>query len=89
MKKQLTLITLLSIVCFTGFSQKKKKITVETAPIISADAVSPTSAAERMAGYDQRKKLQEASLVKNLKFRNYFCNLFCIFAVQIKELIQC
>jgi photosystem II stability/assembly factor-like uncharacterized protein len=70
MKKQLTLITLLSIVCFTGFSQKKKKITVETAPIISADAVSPTSAAERMAGYEQRKKLQEASLVKNLKFRN-------------------
>jgi hypothetical protein len=71
MKKQLTLITLLSITCFTGFSQKKKKVAVESAPVVAAvDAVSPTSAIERMAGYEQRKKLQEASIVKNLKFRN-------------------
>lgn len=69
MKKQLTLITLLLITTFTGFSQKKKKSKVETAPVI-VETVSATSANERMAGYEQRKKLTEASLVKNLKFKN-------------------
>lgn len=69
MKKQLTLITLLLITCFTGFSQKKKKSKVDIAPVI-VETVSATSANERMAGYEQRKKLTEASLVKNLKFKN-------------------
>ena len=69
MKKQLTLITLLLITCFTGFSQKKKNNKVDIAPII-VETVSATSANERMAGYEQRKKLTEASLVKNLKFKN-------------------
>ena len=67
--KQLTLITLLLITCFTGFSQKKKKSKVETTPVV-VETVSATSANERMAGYEQRKKLTEASLVKNLKFKN-------------------
>ena len=70
MKKHFTLIILLSITCFAGFSQKKKKSIAEIVPVIVADAILPTSATERMAGYEQRKKLQEASLVKNLKFRN-------------------
>lgn len=69
MKKQLTLITLLLITCFTGFSQKKKKSKVDIAPVI-VETVSATPANERMAGYEQRKKLTEASLVKNLKFKN-------------------
>ncbi len=72
MKKKSTLIILLSITCIVAFSQKKKtKVQDVAVPIaITSDAISPTSATERMSGYEQRKKLQEASLVKNLKFRN-------------------
>ncbi len=70
MKKYILLTLSLLVTCFAAFSQKKKKIIPEVAPVIISNAISPTSATDRMAGFDQRKKLQEASLVKNLKFRN-------------------
>ena len=71
MKKLLLLTLSLSIVSI-AFSQKKKNKTIDiiTPIVLNTDAISATSATERMAGFDQRKKLTESSLVKNLKFRN-------------------
>jgi photosystem II stability/assembly factor-like uncharacterized protein len=65
----------LILISFTSFSQKKKKnrdaeIIAKPIETIQTLPNSPTSASERMAGFEQRKKLIEASIVKNLKFRN-------------------
>lgn len=52
-----------------SFAQKKKtKILPATTPI--TQVVTATTAAERMTGYEMRKKAEAASLVNNVKFRN-------------------
>lgn len=73
--KKVILLTFSLSIGFVGFSQKKKKPDAEiiarpTANAIATPAVSATSATERMSGYEQRKKLTESSILKNLKFKN-------------------
>lgn len=54
------LFSLLTLLSFTSiFAQKKVKSTTYT---------SPTSADQRLVGYEQRKSLEDSSLVKNLPF---------------------
>ena len=54
---QLIKILVLFLIPFTLWAQKSEPVTY-------------TPVAKRLAGFDQRKKLQESSLVTNLKFRN-------------------
>lgn len=62
-------IPILFLLATTSFSQKKKSTTQATKQPILLE-VAPTTAVERMAGYEQRKKLDAASLVSNVKFRS-------------------
>jgi photosystem II stability/assembly factor-like uncharacterized protein len=73
--KKIFIPILLFSVSFIGFSQKKKIQDAEiiarpSTDVIGTLGISATSANERLAGYEQRKKLQENSLFKNLKFKN-------------------
>ncbi len=60
MQKKITIAALLSLSLSFSFSQKKSNTTNPAA----------MPAAERLTGYDVRKKLDENSLVKNVEFRN-------------------
>ncbi|HEV7349406.1 WD40/YVTN/BNR-like repeat-containing protein [Telluribacter sp.] len=51
-----------------GVSAQKKKKTTANNP--SVTVTEPTAATDRSAGYEQRKKLDAASLVSNVKFRS-------------------
>lgn len=70
MKKQFISIILIIIIAQVSvFAQKKTKKPEQTMSNTTSLFIA-TPASERLAGYEQRKKLTESSLVNNLKFRN-------------------
>ncbi len=69
--KKILLLGLIFSVAFSANAQRKaKKVEAPSIPIVQTPSLSATSAIERMAGYEKRKQIQEASLLKNLQFRS-------------------
>jgi photosystem II stability/assembly factor-like uncharacterized protein len=62
-------ISICLLVVTASFAQKKKSTPPSAKQVLAQEIVS-TSASERMAGYEQRKKLDAISLVNNVKFRS-------------------
>ncbi len=67
MKKSYSLLVIL-LTWHGVFAQKQPKKNLENIPV--AQEIAPTSASERLAGFEERKKMEAASLVKNIAFRN-------------------
>lgn len=65
--RKITVLLWLSVFCNCSYAQKKKT-KVATASIVQTSTA--TTADDRMAGYKQRRQLEAASLVSNVKFRS-------------------
>jgi photosystem II stability/assembly factor-like uncharacterized protein len=66
--KNLKLILAICLLGHFSFSQKNKKKIVSNN--IAIESIQATNGNDRMAAFEQRKKLDDASLVKNVKFRS-------------------